>query len=93
MSPIENRQIQELRVEVQLAFTEVREALTDLTAEQRAHIAAHTERDRATFQTAEKLKETAVTRRWVVGVVISALAVMTSIFGVAIAALRLVMAG
>lgn len=87
MTREENALIQALRLEIQTAFKGVQDSIVELTAEQRAHLASHEERDKARKYTAEKEKETAITRRWVVQVVVStvgiAVALTSLIFGIA----------
>ena len=76
MTRTEQDLIQSLRMEMQTSFTEMRDAITDLTAEQRAHAAVHMEREnRAVAST--------ITRRWVWGVVLKSIAIIATVASIA----------
>lgn len=71
--------IQALREEMQDGFSLLRADIKELSAFQAAHLAMHAERDRQS-------EKSGVTKRWVIGVAISAIIAST---GVVIGVLRL----
>lgn len=85
--------VQELRKEVQIAFRDIQDSITELTAQQAAHMALHAERDRVSDQNRSDDKEDAVTRRWVVQTVMAACGVLLSAIGITFAAMRMLIGG
>lgn len=91
MTEHERLLVQELRKEVQLAFHDIQVSITELTAQQAAHNSVHAERDRVESARAADDKDRAVTRRWVVQVVVAACGVLLSAIGVTFAAMRMML--
>lgn len=87
MTRTENDIVQALRTEVNLAFASIQESITTLAVNQASHIAAHDERDKMRREEKADDAESAITRRWVVQVVVStvgiAVALTSLIFGIA----------
>jgi len=88
MTREEHALIQALRMEMNTSFTGLQQSIVELTAEQRAHLSAHEERDRARVEAEGRSDKTAVTRRWVIGVVFTAVSVIVATMGVAISVLK-----
>lgn len=93
MTEHERLLVQELRKEVQVGFRDIQESITALIAAQAAHNAVHAERDRVETARALDDKDRAVTRRWVVQVVVTACGVLLSAIGVTFAAMRMMLGG
>jgi len=91
MTEHERLLVQELRKEVQVGFRDIQESIIALTATQAAHNAVHAERDRVEAARVEDGRDRAVTRRWVVQVVVAACGVLLSAIGVTFAAMRMML--
>jgi hypothetical protein len=78
-----------LRTEMQDGMRTLSAALSAMATGQAAHLAVHAERDLAGDRSDKKHAEAAVTRRWVLGVVFTAVTIIIAVFGLAVNAVRL----
>ena len=90
MTRTESDLIQALRMEMQVGFSTIQASITELTADHRSHIATHEERDKSSAASSDRIEKSAVTRRWVIGVLATSISVLVGSFSLALAVFRFV---